>query len=179
MGDDWRAACGCSSRSDAAEAEMMMRKRVMCVAVMAAVCGAMSGGCSTMHGLDNLSGARSLASLPQQILGEWKLDALQGFDLSQIAKNNLRMPSINFAQDGGVSGFAGVNRFMGKTDLAQLAEGKFSLPNAASTKMAGPPIANELENKFLAALTSADGAKMQDGNLLLTKGGEMLMRFVK
>jgi heat shock protein HslJ len=159
--------------------EMAMRRSVMCVSVVAAMCGAMSGGCSTMKGAGNLGGVNSLASLPQQVLGEWKLDSLQGFDLSQIASGNMRMPNINFGQDGTVSGFSGVNRFSGKTDLAELAQGKFSLPNAMSTKMAGPPIANDLEGKFLGALTSADGAKMQNGNLLLTKGGEMLMRFIR
>lgn len=136
-------------------------------------------GCSTMSNLDNLAGTSSLTSLSQQVLGEWKLDSLQGFDLSKLAAGNLRTPTINFAQDGTVSGFSGVNRFSGKTDLAQLAQGKFALPNAMSTKMAGPPLANELENKFLSALTSADGARMQDNSLLLTKAGETLMRFVK
>lgn len=145
------------------------------VIVSAGLCA----GCSTMSNLDDLAAASSLTSLPQQVLGEWKLDSLQGFDLSKLATNNLRMPTINFAQDGTVSGFSGVNRFSGKTDLAQLGQGKFALPNAVSTKMAGPPLANEVENKFLDALTSVDGAKMQGDSLLLTKGGETLMRFVK
>ncbi len=145
------------------------------VIVSAGLCA----GCSTMSNLDNLAGASSLTSLPQQVLGEWKLDSLQGFDLSKLATSNLRTPTINFTQDGTVSGFSGVNRFSGKTDLAQLAQGKFALPNAVSTKMAGPPLANEVENKFLGALTSVDGAKMQGESLLLTKGGETLMRFVK
>lgn len=152
-----------------------MRVHVMLVAMIGL---SLCGGCSTMSNLDNLAGTSSLASLPQQVLGEWKLDSLQGFDLSKLATSNLRTPTINFAQDGTVSGFSGVNRFSGKTDLSQLAQGKFALPNAMSTKMAGPPLANELENKFLAALTSADGARMQDNGLLLTKAGETLMRFV-
>ncbi len=143
------------------------------------VCAGICGGCSTMTNLDNLAGTSSLTELPQQVLGEWKLDSLQGFDLSKLATSNLRTPTINFGQDGTVSGFSGVNRFSGKTDLSQLAQGKFALPNTMSTKMAGPPLANELENKFLGALTSVDGAKMQDSSLLLTKGGETLMRFVK
>lgn len=145
----------------------------------AIVCAGICGGCSTMTNLDDLAGASSLADLPQQVLGEWKLDSLQGFDLSKLAASNLRVPTINFGQDGTVSGFSGVNRFSGKTDLAQLAQGKFALPNAMSTKMAGPPMANQLENTFLSALTSADGARMHDNGLLLTKGGETLMRFVK
>ena len=149
------------------------------IVLAAFACTTLTSGCSSMNNIGSLADVSSFADLPQQILGNWKLDSLKGFDLSQLAGNDLGLPNVGFQSDGNVAGFSGVNRFAGKVDVAQLAQGKFSLPSAASTRMAGSPVASDLESKFLGALSSADGAKIDGGKLLLSKGGETLMSFVR
>ena len=75
--------------------------------------------------------------------------------------------------DGQVSGFAGVNRLAGR--LA--GEGELLFGPLATTRMAGPPPAMELETRYLAALQQATGWRIEDGRLLLQVGGETLATF--
>jgi heat shock protein HslJ len=64
-----------------------------------------------------------------------------------------------------VSGFSGVNRFAGTTEIAALREGKLALTPLAVTRMAGPPAAMDLENRFLTALQQARSFRI-DGDAL-------------
>lgn len=115
----------------------------------------------------------------QALTGEWDLSKLAGVDVSTLLPHDLRPPSLNFGDDGRVSGFAGVNRLSSSLDLGQLAEGRFALAPAAVTKMAGPPKAMELEDRFLAALTKATGYSVTGNRLTLTDKATELMEFVR
>ncbi|HMO66454.1 MAG TPA: META domain-containing protein [Verrucomicrobiota bacterium] len=62
-----------------------------------------------------------------------------------------RPPALQFLADGGVAGFAGVNRFNGAFTLGP--EGTLTWgPGLAATRMAGPPERMALENAFMKAL---------------------------
>lgn len=78
-----------------------------------------------------------------------------------------RRPTIQFGDNGAVSGMAGVNRY----STAATVSGKDSLAwtsPVAATKMAGPPEAMALENAFLQALEAANKVELRDGKLKLT-----------
>jgi heat shock protein HslJ len=119
-----------------------------------------------------------------QLAGEWALTQLGGKDIASMlaAIPNGSAPTLNFAKDGAVGGFSGVNRIGGgKLDPAALAQGKLSLGNMFSTKMAGPPAAMQLENDFLGALNKVSSFRLTDGGkgLSLTDGASELLRFAK
>jgi heat shock protein HslJ len=119
-----------------------------------------------------------------QLAGEWALTQLGGNNIASTLSTipGGKAPSLNFAKDGAVGGFSGVNRIGGgKLDPAALAQGKLSLGNLFSTKMAGPPEAMKLENDFLAALGKATNFKLLDGGkgLSLSDGASELLRFAK
>lgn len=126
-----------------------------------------------------------LDNVQDRILGDWTLDALNGVDAdSLLAAAGLdRAPNLSIAEDGRVSGFAGVNRLSSGLDLSKLSSGAFDLSPAAVTRMAGPPEAAALEQDFLSALsnaTSLDPSALTDGVLrLLGENGQELLRFIR
>jgi predicted 3-demethylubiquinone-9 3-methyltransferase (glyoxalase superfamily) len=71
-------------------------------------------------------------------------------------------PELAFGEDGRLSGTTGVNRVMGRWELA---EGRLTVADPATTRMAGPPDAMELETRLLALLGSP---------LALTQTGDRL-----
>jgi heat shock protein HslJ len=72
-----------------------------------------------------------------------------------------------------------VNRFTSSVDMDRLRRGEFAMKPAASTKMAGPPDAMRLEDRFLEALGAATGFRVEGESLTLTKGAEPVMRLVR
>lgn len=60
------------------------------------------------------------------------------------------MPQLSFGDDGRVTGSTGVNRLMGRYELA---DGTLVVRDAVTTRMAGPPEAMEQEQRLLAVLS--------------------------
>lgn len=91
----------------------------------------------------------------------WTCTAIDGtpVDLGAVPRG---APHLTFGDDGGLSGFAGVNRVMGRW---RVDDGVLAIDGPATTMMAGPPEVMELEQRFLRAL-GAGGALRQDGDEL-------------
>lgn len=100
--------------------------------------------------------------------GSWQLIELDGMSMHA----GIDPPTLA-VNDGQVSGFAGVNRLAG--GLA--GEGELLFGPLATTRMAGPPPAMELETRYLAALQQATGWRIEDGRLLLQAAGDTLAIF--
>jgi heat shock protein HslJ len=113
------------------------------------------------------------------LTGDWNLSKLGGVDVGSLLPAGAKVPSLNFAQDGKVSGFSGVNRLASSLDLGKLAKGEFSMAPAASTRMAGPPESMKVEDQFLAALGKATGYKLDGNSLSLTDKAGELLKFVR
>jgi len=99
------------------------------------------------------------------VYGDWLLTLIGGPRGEDLAAGGGKPPSLHIAEDGRVSGFSGVNRFAGTTEIAALREGKLALTPLAVTRMAGPPAAMDLENRFLTALEQARSFRI-DGDAL-------------
>lgn len=82
-----------------------------------------------------------------------------------------RRPTIQFGDNGAVSGMAGVNRY----STGATVSGKDTLAwtgPIAATKMAGPPEAMALESAFLGALEAATRISLRDGKLTLASADD-------
>ena len=104
-------------------------------------------------------------------------DAAQGrWELTRLGETPMHegMQAPTLVVEGrSVSGFAGVNRFTGS--LA--AEGPFLFEPLATTRMAGPPPAMELETLYLAALQQATGWEATSDTLVLSAEGIAVLSF--
>lgn len=100
--------------------------------------------------------------------GAWKLVQLGDLHLHA----GIEAPTLVVAGDE-VSGFAGVNRYTGR--LAD--EGEFLFGPLASTRMAGPPAAMELETRYLSALQQATGWRVEEGQLRVVSGDDLVAVF--
>jgi heat shock protein HslJ len=109
-------------------------------------------------------------------VGEWKLTQLPGTDLAASA---VPLPTLSIASSGQVSGFSGVNRYTSTLDMAAASHGEFRLSPTASTRMAGIPEAQKLEDHYLAALQSATGFKADATTLTLTRGTQTVLGFAR
>lgn len=152
----------------------------MCLLTMLAVPAAsFVGGCQGMGGGGG-GAADSLTNMLGKIDGEWVLDKLGGKDVASMLGMGGQKPSLSFGNDGSISGFGGVNKLMGSFDPKDLLSGKIDLSKLASTKMAGPPEAMNLESAFTSALSKVTGFNFdKSGGLNLTDGKETLMSFVR
>ena len=110
--------------------------------------------------------------------GNWVLAELDGAAVPNLGEG-LAKPGLTIAEEGRLSGFAGVNRFAGVLDTEALARGQFESSPLASTKMAGPPAAMEFEQRFLKAVEDADGYRWEGTALLLTRGSTTLARLTR
>lgn len=106
------------------------------------------------------------------LTGEWTIISIQGEDVSALLPEGARSPSLQFSDEGGLSGFAGVNRFSGSLNTEKLISGKWDVGPMVSTKMAGPPELMELEQRILSALDSADAIVSTGGSVVLTSKGK-------
>lgn len=156
----------------------------LAMAVAATMIGLLMSTLPACQGGGGLGGAGSGAGMvdaAQKLAGEWVLAKMEGSEVTSMLPAGWSVPSLNFASDGKVSGYSGVNRLAGGFDVASAAEGKLGLGNLASTKMAGPPEAMKVESMFTGMLGRVDGFTFTDGGkgLSLTERGKTLLEFVK
>lgn len=140
------------------------------------------GGCAGSSGKEGsgaLEGgsAMSVESAIKALRGDWKLAGLNGRDVPAVVGPEGTAPGISIAADGGFSGYTGVNRMASKLDVASLAAGEFSLGGIATTRMAGPAEAMELEQAFTSALGKVRAFAVKGDALTLTGGDGTLLRF--
>jgi len=121
--------------------------------------------------------AASSDAVLASLVGTWRLVSLNGHDISPRLASLPKPPTITFAADAGLSGFAGVNRFTGRLDRSALADGVFKTSPLAMTRMAGPPDAMQLEGEFATALSKSTAYKLDANTLQLLAGGSLLAAF--
>jgi len=136
-------------------------RRVAGKAVAAALVAWLAAACAATETMPrHLAGKTWLA---EDIGGAGVIDALQS--------------TVAIAEDGGVSGFSGCNRFSGK---AVIDGAKMRFGPLASTRRACAPAVNDQEQKFLAALQGTRSYRL-DGAFLffLDESGNKLMRLTE
>lgn len=146
--------------------------------VMACESGGSTAGASAGGSGGNSGGSSGVASI-KNLVGEWTLSKLEGADIASLLPASMRRPSLAFGSDGKVSGSTGINRLTSMIDTQALMRGEFKLAPTATTKMAGPAEAMDVESKFLSALTRAKSAKVSGNTLSLSDGARELLSFVK
>jgi len=107
------------------------------------------------------------------LAGSWTLIALDGGPVPAVG----RTPTIAFREDGAVSGTGGVNRIMTRLAKDDVAQGRIAFAPAATTRMAGPPEAMELERVFLDHLDAISTFIVEGGTLRLFAGDHEALRF--
>ena len=120
------------------------------------------------------------------IAGEWRLEAIAAEPYTTLMPKGTitRRPGMTIApantNDAAVSGFAGVNRYATHLELSKLPSGGFHLYPANLTRMAGPPDAMKLEDRFTAALGNVKAFTVTGGRLKLNDdAGNTLLEFSK
>lgn len=111
---------------------------------------------------------------PTKVQGSrWALVALEAKPIDPDLKITLEL-----AADGSASGFSGVNRYNGQYRMnAGKNAGQLAFSPLASTKMAGPPERQEIEDAFLALLESTTGYRAEGGLMELLADGRPTLRF--
>ncbi len=107
--------------------------------------------------------------VPAALVGEWTLVEVAG----AAPAEGMRTPTLTVMADGTVGGNSGVNRFTGR--LADGDEAVFG--PMASTRMAGPPAAMELENRVLKAMAAATSFEIEGDRLILSGPDGPLLTF--
>ena len=79
--------------------------------------------------------------------------------------------------DGTLVGHTGVNRANGTYELS--APAGIHVPPLATTRMAGPPEAMDREQVFLGALATANAWRLEEENLLLLDGDDVVLTLVE
>lgn len=110
-------------------------------------------------------------------LGDWTLWLIEGETTDTAVPRTAKTPTLRVAENGQVSGIAGVNNYTGQVLADELAQGKFTLGSVIATRMAGPPQAMALETRFLNLLQQADTIDSNGSTLALRSGGKVLLRF--
>lgn len=163
---------------------MLRSPALLLFACTACVLLGQSVGCDSVGkavGGDGSGSGATMIDITESVLGDWTLAGINGSDLAAMAAD--RVPTLTIGESGTASGFTGVNRWTSSLDLDALTSGVFDLGPTATTRMAGPPAAMDLENRFVTALNSVtgfDAGALSDGVLRLvgSDGGELL-RFVR
>lgn len=112
---------------------------------------------------------------------EWQLVEIRG---KAVTAGQHRAPHIQFEEaNQRVTGHSGCNRFFGgyiAADIAPHASASLNLSALGSTKMACLDAdANQLEHQFLALLQQVDAYALTVDQLVLSKGGEAVLRFAQ
>lgn len=102
------------------------------------------------------------------ITGKWSLVEVNREPLRSAWPNLPINPTLQIGSDGSLSGFAGVNRFSSKIDLAALEERRWKSGSISVTKRAGPADLMELERQVLHSLRYSRAAILEDSMLELT-----------
>lgn len=150
-----------------------------------AACGATSNNTSraaeetTMSDAPAASGIQesgidetSPSAVPEDLLGEWILVALDGSPVPEFGKN----PTLEILEDGSAAGVSGVNRYRTRLELS---DGRLAFGPTAGTKMAGPPEAMALESDFLARLDAASTFQVEGDSLRLWAGDNEALTFAR
>jgi heat shock protein HslJ/pimeloyl-ACP methyl ester carboxylesterase len=103
--------------------------------------------------------ADPLVDLLRAATGSWRLTTVDGEPAPAVTTN---IPTLNIADDGTISGVAGVNRVRASFTAI---DGRLGLTPIAGTKMAGPPEAMALERAVLDRLQSLTDVTV-DGDIL-------------
>lgn len=91
-----------------------------------------------------------------------------------VAITDERPPTLEFAAENRVSGFAGVNRYFGTF----LRSGRtLAITSVGSTKMASTPERMDKETAFLQALSQVNSCSGTEHTLLLKSGNKVLLDF--
>ena len=102
---------------------------------------------------------------------DWTLFAVEGKRIELEGE----APSIRFDSKGGkISGFTGVNRYFGT--YASTAP-SMQIDPGGMTKMAGEESQMRLETTFVGLLEKVNRATVEEGELVLSRGGKELLRF--
>jgi heat shock protein HslJ len=142
-------------------------------AVLLGACGggeraASESGSATQNKDATMSGSETESGLAQ-LAGDWTLTEIIGTELPE----GVPAPNLTVAADGMVSGRSGVNRFTGKlSDDSDVLFGPM-----ATTRMAGPPAAMQLEDAFLKAMTDASSYTVNGDELVISAASGPLLRF--
>ncbi|WP_215223263.1 META domain-containing protein [Echinicola shivajiensis] len=118
------------------------------------------------------SSCSSVSSLnPMDLLtgNNWVLSSLMGGGLDKFAG---ALPSLNFSDNGGLTGFTGCNNFNGNFELSGTG---INLDPGAMTKKACP---GDGENQFLGALKNVSNFKVAKDKLTLLDGAQELMTLI-
>jgi heat shock protein HslJ len=146
------------------------------------------GGCAGSSGKDrsgDMAGETPMSAeeAVKALAGDWKLASVNGANVvgagDRAARDPSRAPGISIAPDGGVSGFTGVNRMSSRLDVAKLRSGEFILGGIATTRMAGPAAAMELESEYTSALGLVRRFAVMGGGLTLTGERGTVLKFVR
>lgn len=118
------------------------------------------------------------ADEPVAVVGtDWVLEKLGGKPVAAEGRGGIPTLRIDKADDRvTASGHAGVNRFRGTATIGE--DGKLRFGPLMTTRMAGPPEAMDLEQRFLEALGKTESHAIADGRLVLSGGGKPLLEFV-
>jgi heat shock protein HslJ len=106
------------------------------------------------------------------LLGRWTLVKIDGEPIQERYRG--QAASLEFLEDGAVSGYAGVNRIRLQAS-GDLAQGQIKFKQGLSTMMAGPPKAMEFEREFTARLDSASGFQVRENLLQIWSGDEPVL----
>ncbi len=108
-------------------------------------------------------------------IGSWSLTKIEDetYDLPQGA----RTPTLTIAEDGAISGQAGINRFTGKANADTMGGGAWESGGIVMTRMAGEPPAMAFEQRYISMLQRADTVEVGPEWLELRTGNRELLRF--
>ncbi len=148
---------------------------VALTSVLLCACGggeraASESGSTTKNKEAKMSGGETESGLAE-LAGDWTLTEIIGTELP----DGVPAPNLTVAADGMVNGRSGVNRFTGK--LSDDADALFG--PMATTRMAGPPAAMQLEDAFLKAMTAASSYKVTGDDLVISGANGPLLKFAR
>lgn len=101
------------------------------------------------------------------ITGAWTLRTIGPDDAAALVGDDGRLPTLSIEPDGGVTGFAGVNRLSTRLDAAGASAQQPLFSPVITTKMAGPAPLMALESRLVAALSDTRIATVEAGHLTL------------
>ncbi|MEF9924380.1 MAG: META domain-containing protein [Muribaculaceae bacterium] len=142
---------------------MMKKSNLTILSLVAVIAISISSCCCSKKAINS---GRSLEATA------WKLVTLNGEANKKFAESDRFTMKFNNA-DSTYSGVAACNRFFGKFEMKK--NGVIDIHAGASTMMACPNM--ELERPLLLMLDEADKYKIENGKLILYKGGAKVAEF--
>jgi heat shock protein HslJ len=128
----------------------------------------LSGSAGPLAWFEAQSPAPAVVDFEQVLNVTWELSELNG----QAVDSDTPL-TLSFT-DGSVTGFGGVNQMGGTYNVTDQA---LSFGPLRATRRGGPPAAMEREGRFAQTLARVDRFDLQDGQLLLLSGTEIVAKF--